>query len=57
MSGGKPPFPTLETFIFESLALKIECLTGQEGGLAPALSTLNHAMAFFSGRAGASPTS
>jgi hypothetical protein len=33
--GGKPPFPTFETFMLESLAFKHECLTGQEGLLCP----------------------
>jgi hypothetical protein len=35
-SGGKPPFPTCETFNHESLALNYFHLTGQEEGLAPA---------------------
>jgi hypothetical protein len=30
-SGGKPPFPTFETFKLERQAFKHECLTGQEG--------------------------
>jgi hypothetical protein len=36
-SGGKPAFPTLETFKPESLSLNYQHLTGQEGRLAPAL--------------------